>query len=272
MAFRSRVQTPLTVAALFAAGLGLFSAFHFEAHGATRPILHRADLQKEIEICRAREQESLSTESNPLRRSEHATALSLAPIQKATHIAVASGVWSDPSTWADRQVPDREARVYVPFWVDVNYDVGPGGPGLDWLRVDGKVAFIPDRPTELRVTTIVVAIDGKFEVGSQNAPVASGAQASIVFRPCHSSADSDDKQDLGGGLISLGIVTINGEEKAPFVPAEPLSIGARRVRLAAPATGWKVGDRLLIPGVNFRKSRTRNSASGRSRLTVARFY
>ena len=241
------------VAAFFVAGLGLFSAFHFEAHGATRPILHRADLQKEIEICRAREQESLSTESNPLRRSEHATALSLAPIQKATHIAVASGVWSDPSTWADRQVPDREARVYVPFWVDVNYDVGPGGPGLDWLRVDGKVAFIPDRPTELRVTTIVVAIDGKFEVGSQNAPVASGAQASIVFRPRQSSADSDDKQDLGGGLISLGIVTINGEEKAPFVPAEPLSIGARRVRLAAPATGWKVGDRLLIPGVNFQK-------------------
>ncbi len=226
------------------AGLGLFSAFHFEAHGATGPILHRADLQNEIEICRAREQESLSTESNPLRRSEHATALSLAPIEKATHIAVASGDWSDPSIWADRQVPDRDARVYVPFWVDVNYDVGPGGPGLDWLRVDGKVAFIPRRSTELRVTTIVVAIGGRFEVGSQSAPVASGTQASIVFRPRHSSADSDDRQDLGGGLISLGIVTINGEKKSPFVSAEPVSRGGDRFSWPRPRqagrseTGW----------------------------------
>ena len=251
MAFRSRVLNPFAVAALFAASLGFFSVFHFEAHGATRPILHRADLQNEIEICQAREQESLSTQSDPLRRSEHATALSLAPIQRATHIAVASGDWSDPSTWADRQVPDLDARVYVPFWVDVNYDVGPGGPGLDWLRVDGKVAFIPDRPTELRVTTIVVAIGGKFEVGSHSAPVASGTQASIVFRPRHSSPDSDDRQDLAGGLISLGIVTINGEEKSPFVLAEPVSVGRQSVQLAAPATGWKVGDRVVIPGVDF---------------------
>ena len=180
-----------------------------------------------------------------------------APIEKATHIAVASGDWSDPSIWADRQVPDLDARVYVPFWVDVNYDVGPGGPGLDWLRVDGKVAFIPDSSTELRVTTIVVAIGGRFEVGSQSAPVASGTLASIVFRPRHSSADSDDRQDLGGGLISLGIVTINGEEKSPFVLAEPVSVGRRSVQLAAPATGWKVGDRVGHPGRRFRQSHGR---------------
>jgi hypothetical protein len=251
MALRTRLLNPLAVAGLFVAGLGVFSAVDFEARGATAPILHRADLKNQIEICQAREQASLSTESNSLKRSEHAAALSLVPIEEATHIAVASGAWSEPATWADRQVPGRDARVYVPFWAEVNYDIGPGGPALEWLRVDGKVAFVGDRATELRVTTIVVAIDGKFEVGSQAAPVASGIEASVFFRP--RSSDSDDEQDLGGGLISLGIVTIHGEEKTPFILARPPTVGERRLRLAAPATGWKVGDRVVIPGVEAGK-------------------
>nr|WP_233287381.1 G8 domain-containing protein [Bradyrhizobium oropedii] len=213
--------------------------------------MDRADLRNEIEICQAREDGSLAEERDQSKRTEHANALALAPIGKATHIAVASGNWSDPSIWLDRQVPDRAARVYVPFWVGVNYDAGPGSPALDWLRVDGKVAFAPDRSTDLHAVTIVVAIGGTFEVGSPTAPVASGVQASIIFGPRHPSTSEDDKEDLGGGLVSLGNLAINGELKVPFVLAEPLVVGSRSIKLSAPATGWKIGDRLVIPGVDF---------------------
>ena len=58
----------------------------------------------------------------------------LAP-EDATHVAVRSGSWSDPSTWAGGKVPDDSSSIQIPEGISILYDVR-SSPNLEIVRVD----------------------------------------------------------------------------------------------------------------------------------------
>ena len=51
---------------------------------------------------------------NPTLQAEHLAAMNLAAADAASHVAVASGLWSSSSTWRDGLVPDEDSRVLIP--------------------------------------------------------------------------------------------------------------------------------------------------------------
>jgi hypothetical protein len=61
--------------------------------------------------------------------------------------AVNGGLWSDPGTWADRELPGEGDRVTIGEDVEVVLDVSP--PPLDGIRLNGKLSFADDEDPEL---------------------------------------------------------------------------------------------------------------------------
>ena len=61
--------------------------------------------------------------------------------------AVNGGLWSDPATWSDRDVPGEGDAVTIGEGMDVVLDVSP--PPLRSIRLNGKLSFADDRDLEL---------------------------------------------------------------------------------------------------------------------------
>ncbi|MEO0530089.1 MAG: G8 domain-containing protein, partial [Planctomycetota bacterium] len=163
--------------------------------------------------------------------------------------AITSGPWSDASTWASGQIPDTGARVLVPDSVMVTLDVA-ASDRLDWLRIDGHLRFATDAVTRLEVETIVVTPGGKLEIGSADAPISPGASATVLFTDPGAIDTAWDPTLISRGLISHGEVRIHGAAKAGPIELTVAPVaGATTLELAELATGWAVGDRVLVPGV-----------------------
>lgn len=187
--------------------------------------------------------------SDPLRAAEHQRVLTLLPHDLATHRAIASGGWGEPTTWDTGQVPDAGARVLVPESVMVTMDL-ESEARLDWLRVDGHLRFATDAATRIEVETIIVTPTGKLEIGTAEAPLQPGASASILFTDTGPIDTVWDPTLVSRGLVSHGEVRIHGAAKAgPTELTIAPSAGDTTLQLAEAATGWVVGDRVLVPGV-----------------------
>lgn len=183
------------------------------------------------------------------KQHEHAAMLELLPEAEATHRAVASGPWSARQTWQDGKVPGRAARIVIPAGTEVTVDGDLQQTGLQWLRIDGALDFAPVVKTSLRAETFVVGEKGRLSIGTPDRPIS--ASARLVFAPRQARDRAGDPQDLAGGLISHGVVTMHGASKTPFaLAAEDLRQGMNRIRLGMPAKSWAVGDDILIPGVD----------------------
>jgi hypothetical protein len=186
-----------------------------------------------------------------LKEDEHAAALRLTPACAATHVAVQSGRWGDPQTWLDRSVPAAGGRVLIPAAMVVDID-GVLAPVLEWVRVEGHLAFQPGRNTALAVRTLVVSDTGTLTIGTSTAPVQGNVKARLLFAPRGDRDRRGDPFDLAGGLISTGIVNMVGPRKTGHQSTTAsLQRGIRRIAFASPPSGWKVGDQLLIPGTVF---------------------
>ncbi|MEL7210933.1 MAG: G8 domain-containing protein, partial [Actinomycetota bacterium] len=117
-------------------------------------------------------------EGDPARASEHCAALALADPASATHVAVSSGSWSAPATWADGRVPDDGAAVHVPEGLEVTVD-GDVAAVHDTVRLDGTLRFATDADTTLRVDTLVSSPGSVLEVGTPDQPVDAAVTATI---------------------------------------------------------------------------------------------
>lgn len=188
---------------------------------------------------------------DPGKQSEHLAVFDLVPHDEATHVAVQSGSWFDPATWADGVVPGEDARVLIPEGVTVQYD-GESPVSLFTVRIDGALEFATDVDTFMEVDTLVVAGSGRLAIGSIDHPVSPNVSTVIQIANNGPINTAWDPQLLSRGIISHGEVQIHGAEKETFirVTADPMA-GDTSITLSEAPSGWQVGDKLVVVGTHL---------------------
>ena len=188
--------------------------------------------------------------NDPVLQEEHVAAMQLAAPEEATHVAVASGVWSSESTWRDGRIPDEASRVHIPHGLTV--EIGNRlQPSLKTLLVNGTLRFATAVDTELKVDTLVTTPGSRLEIGTASDTIRSDATARIVFADLGPLQISEDPGLVGRGAILHGTTVIHGSAKTSALTAsvDPLR-GDKSLTLSEAPTGWRAGDRLVIAGTN----------------------
>ena len=199
---------------------------------------------------------------NPTLQAEHMAAMNLAAADAASHVAVASGPWSSPSTWRDGLMPDEGSRVLIPEGLTVEVD-GAFRASLQWIRVNGTLRFATDVDTALKVDTVVTAPGSRLEIGTPTDPVQADVSARIEFADRGPLNVGSDPLLIGRGAILHGATQIHGAAKssAMTVARDPRQ-GDREILLSEIPSGWLVGDALVIAG-------TRPDGSGDETARIA---
>ncbi|NWG71974.1 MAG: cadherin-like domain-containing protein [Parvularculaceae bacterium] len=204
---------------------------------------------------------------DPAMQAEHLALLNLVPVSAATHIAVKSGSWFDPTVWASGVVPGDGAKVVIPTGVVIDYD-GESDASVLTVRVDGALHFATDRDTHLKVDTLIVTPSGHLEIGTAEHPIDAGVRAVITIADNGPIDVAWDPTLLSRGVISHGGIDIHGAEKETFikVAVDPMR-GATSITLDSPPEGWRVGDRIVITGTHFKESATHVEGAPRTDTT-----
>jgi hypothetical protein len=185
---------------------------------------------------------------------------------------VGSGAWSNPAIWSVGRLPVAGEVVNIAEGTNVTYDV-VSDAAVRCLAVNGRLAFRTDVNTRLTVATMMVMRMGELVVGSAAAPVDPAVTAEIVVanRPIDLTADPEQ---FGTGFLGFGIITMHGALRAPTwlrVSVEP-RVGHTTLTFAEAISGWRVGDRLILPDTRHLKwnevSNWKRIASQREELTV----
>src|SRR5262245_39824888 len=158
--------------------------------------------------------------------------------------SVRSGAWSDPATWSPARVPAASDLVRIAAGNTVTYDV-VSDAAVTCVGVVGDLAFRTNAATRLTVATLLVYEEGWLTIGTAAAPVPAGVTAELVIA---NRAPTDTNQ-FGTGLLGFGTVDMHGAEKTPTwtrLAAEPKA-GDTTLTLAQPVSGWRAGDRLIVP-------------------------
>jgi len=167
-----------------------------------------------------------------------------------TITSVRTGSWSDPGTWSIGQVPTVNDRVSIAAGTTITYD-RQSDADIVCISVNGQLTFRNDMSTRLTVGTLMVMPGGGLQIGSSGAPIAAGVTAEIVIsdRPLDTGIDPEQ---FGTGLIGFGRVTMHGTVKSPtFVRlASEAGAGQASLSLASAPSGWKAGDKIVVPGTN----------------------
>lgn len=191
---------------------------------------------------------SMAHAGDASKMGEHLQLFQLVRYAEATHTAVTSGAWADPSTWSDGQVPTAGARVLIPFGASVTLD-SQSQADLFSIRVDGTLSFSAATDSGLRVDTLVVTETGTLQMGTAASPVQAGVTAKLVITDDGPIDRQADPFALGRGLITHGRVQMHGTEVTPFVAASgAIRAGDTTVQLASTTIGWSVGDKIAIAG------------------------
>jgi hypothetical protein len=195
---------------------------------------------------------------DPVKAEEHTALFELVNDCDATHVAVADGVWGDAKTWDKGSVPDAGARVVIPKERTVTIAAIHDKERLDWLRVDGTLRFDPAVNTTLKVVTLVGNVKSNIEIGTEKQRIHADRTARLILGDRGQRDDAQrqrDPYDLSGGLLSHGRVRLFGAEYTSH--AKPTTVprkGDTEVRFTAAPKGWKVGDRLLFPGLDRQRN------------------
>src|SRR5688572_1071705 len=172
---------------------------------------------------------------------------SLAPDAQATHKAVTSGQWSNPSTWGGA-VPGTDARIIVPTGVVVTVDKEFAVPWF-WIRIDGLLKFATNVNTALSVDSVFVNHGGRLEIGTNLAPIQADKTARLIIRARNGLPIDQawDPSELSRGLVAEGAVEIHGAPRTSWasVSATPAQ-GATTLILDAVPTGWRPGDTVVL--------------------------
>ena len=164
-----------------------------------------------------------------------------------TVTSAASGSWSDPKTWSTGKVPDVGDKVRIAAGHMVTFDVVSDAT-LECVEVDGRLRFETAADTRLKVGNLMVVEGGHLEIGTEARPVSPNVTAEIIIADQPIDRDVDPTQ-IGTGIEGLGTITMHGSVKTPtFVrlAREPLA-GATTLLIEQRVSGWKPGDRLVIP-------------------------
>jgi hypothetical protein len=173
--------------------------------------------------------------------------------------SVQSGSWSNPSTWGGA-VPTANHIVRIVQGHTVTIDNTSAVAYT--IAVDGKLAFASTVNTRLKVTNLEVmagnmgmGTPGVLEVGTMAAPIAVNVTAEIVIADSPLGGSVPDPDQFGTGINVFGKVSMHGSVRTPTflrLSTEPRA-GHTTLTLSAPVSGWKIGDRLVLPDTRHLK-------------------
>jgi hypothetical protein len=190
--------------------------------------------------------------ANPHAMAEEQRVLALVPRQRATHVAIGSGLWTDASIWQGGQVPTQGARVLIPQGTTVTFNAFMTHH-VSTLRIDGTLTFGVHRNTQLKADTIVVDATGRLLVGTESNPIRDNVTARILIADSGPINRAWDPYMLSRGVISLGQVQMYGKNVTGYAEVVGnLAAGTTVLNLRTTPMGWNVGDRIVISGANAR--------------------
>ncbi len=168
-----------------------------------------------------------------------------------TIVSVQSGNWSNPATWSLGRVPKAGDIVDINAGTTVTYDVNDttDSAPLNTVEIENgaTLTFSTTTSTQMYVVNLVVLQGGTLDIGTQANPIPSNVTATVVWVNQALNTTLDPAQ-YGNGLIALGTVNTYGAVKSPYATlSQNANAGATVLHLAAPATGWQVGDKLQLP-------------------------
>ena len=164
-----------------------------------------------------------------------------------TVTSVGDGVWSAEATWSTGRVPAAGDKVLIRPSNRVTYDMVSDAP-ITCIDVEGALTFRTSANTRLTVGTVTVLETGRLEIGTVDAPVPAEVTAEVVITDQPIDTTRDPEQ-LTHGIIGLGTVRMHGAVKTPTfsrVSVEPLA-SHTSVRLEQAVSGWRPGDKLVVP-------------------------
>lgn len=166
-----------------------------------------------------------------------------------TVTAAASGNWSNPAIWSTGQVPIAGDVVSIGTGKTVSYDlVSDVQIKTVAIQSGGSLRFRTDINTRLMVINLLVLEGGELQIGTAANPVQPAVKAEVIF-PNVAIDTATDPEQWGHGLIALGRVTTHGAVKDDTylrLASEPMA-GSTTLALAFQATGWRAGDRVVLP-------------------------
>jgi hypothetical protein len=165
-----------------------------------------------------------------------------------TIVSVKSGNWSDPAVWSLGRLPTTGDIVDINPGTTVTYDANSTA-ALNTLEIQSgaTLTFRTDISTQLIVGNFLVLQGGSLIIGTQTNPVAANVMAQ-VFIANQAINTTLDPEQFGTGLIVLGSMTTYGAAKTPYITlSQEAHAGDNALHLAAPASGWQVGDVLELP-------------------------
>jgi hypothetical protein len=199
---------------------------------------------------------------DPVRQEEHSALFELVADENATHVAIANGPWGNAATWDKKSVPVAGARVVIPKDKIVTVAGRYDSERLDWIRVDGVLRFDPTKDTGLKVISLVGSVGSTIEIGTERDRVRPDKVARLIIgdRGERDAAQrQSDPYDLGGGLLCHGRVHVFGARiDSHIIPTAVPKQGDVEVAFEKAPLGWKVGDTLLLAGLD--RQRMRNAS------------
>lgn len=171
-----------------------------------------------------------------------------------THTAVADGAWNLTSTWGGA-APGNSAIVCIPAGRTVTV-THQETSRLRFVQVNGELRMKVSANTRLYVDTLYVDTGGSFQIGTPGIPVQANQTAELVFiswdgNPINRTWDPEEKSR---GLISMGTVTVYGENKTHRVPMAANAKGnATHLTVDSAPSNWKVGDSIVLTGSYFQR-------------------
>lgn len=187
----------------------------------------------------------------PSKVAEHNAIFDFVGHDKATHLAINSGRWSNSRTWYKGRVPGDCANVVIPESVSVTYDRELDAR-LNTVRVDGSLIFSNRTSSRMIVDTLVVDPRGYLEIGTQSNPVQANATIEIVIANNGDIDVSDDPMLLSRGMVAHGQTVIHGAKKQSHIKVllDP-NANSDTITLAQAPLGWKVGDTIVVAGTRY---------------------
>tara|TARA_B100000809_G_C15135276_1_gene530283 strand:- start:1323 stop:4040 length:2718 start_codon:yes stop_codon:yes gene_type:complete len=173
------------------------------------------------------------------------TPFDVVPLAQVTHTVVQSGQWSDPNSW-NLGVPTAGAKVLIPYGYELTVD-GIISVRIKTIRLEGKLTFLSNLDTELKVETIVGGVSSELQIGTPLDPILSNVTAKILFIDEGPIDLLNDFEQFGKGLVSMGKTEMYGQNKLFWTSlAIAPTAGSNTITLSASPIGWEIGDEIVI--------------------------
>ena len=106
-------------------------------------------------------------------------------VRNYTARAITNGYWEDPEIWEKKVAPTEVDTVYIPEGIHVT--LRAGDYSCKHLVVFGKLSHETNQNISLLVGTFIVAPEGEYECGTEQAPINAEVKQSVIFRnaPIH---------------------------------------------------------------------------------------